>query len=140
METKKITLNELRTLVKQMVKEETDSYEKISKKEAEKLFNNNKTIYLSNGNSKRAINKKDGVNLQWGIEYDFNEIVKDFIFFNKKILFYISGNKMNENIDTNKYSELTMELRNVCKRFQVYLNPSDIKDALINVSDIYTDK
>jgi len=90
MATTKITLNELRNLVKKIIKEETeDSKKQISKKEAERLFNDNKTIYLSNGNSKKAINKKDGVNLQWGIEYDFNEIVKDFIFFNNKVLFYI---------------------------------------------------
>jgi len=50
----------------------------------------------------------------------------------------VSDSKINENRDT-KYNELIMELRNVCKRFQVHLYPSDIKDALLNVSDIYTD-
>ena len=50
----------------------------------------------------------------------------------------INNSKINE--DRNyKYNELLSELRNVCKRFQVYLDPIDIKEVLINVSDIYTD-
>ena len=50
----------------------------------------------------------------------------------------VSDSKINEDRDY-KYNELLNELRNVCKRFQVHLDPIDIKEALINVSDIYTD-
>lgn len=50
----------------------------------------------------------------------------------------VNGSKINEDRDY-KYNELLNELRNVCKRFQVHLEPIDIKEALINVSDIYTD-
>ena len=50
----------------------------------------------------------------------------------------VSNSKINEDRDY-KYNELINELRNVCKRFQIHLNPIDIKEALINVSDIYTD-
>lgn len=49
-----------------------------------------------------------------------------------------SDSKINEDRDY-KYNELLNELRNVCKRFQVHLDPIDIKEALNNVSDIYTD-
>ena len=60
---------------------------KITKAQAKKLYNSGKSVYLSNGSpfsTPRAINKKDGVSLQWGTEYDFDAIVKDWRFFNKK--------------------------------------------------------
>jgi len=50
----------------------------------------------------------------------------------------VSDSKINEKRST-KYNELLMELTNVCKRFQVHLDASDIKDALVDVSDMYTD-
>ena len=55
-----------------------------------------------------------------------------------KDFFKLSVYVLNENRDI-KYKQLLIELRNVCKKFQFHLDPSDIKDALVNVSDIYTD-
>ena len=46
--------------------------------------------------------------------------------------------KLNEDRDI-KYNELIEELKNVCERYAIRLDPSDIKDALMNVSDIYND-
>ena len=55
-----------------------------------------------------------------------------------KDFFKLSVYVLNENRDI-KYKQLLIELRNVCKKFQFHLDPSDIKDALVNVSDIYSD-
>jgi translation elongation factor P/translation initiation factor 5A len=60
---------------------------KITKLQAEILYNEGENIYFLNKDSiskPRIINKKDGVNLQWGLETEFNEIVKDYKFWNKK--------------------------------------------------------
>jgi hypothetical protein len=60
---------------------------KVTKIQAKKIYNDGKSVYLSNESpfsSPRAINKKDGVNLQSGNETDFEEIVKDWKYFNKK--------------------------------------------------------
>ena len=60
---------------------------KVTKASAKKIYNSGKSIYLSSGSpfsTPRAINKRDGVDLQWGVERDFDAIVKDFKFFNKK--------------------------------------------------------
>ena len=60
---------------------------KVTKVQAKKLYNEGKSIYLSNESpfsSPRAINKREGVDLQWGNEKDFDEIVKDWKHFNKK--------------------------------------------------------
>jgi transcription initiation factor IIE alpha subunit len=46
--------------------------------------------------------------------------------------------KLNEDRDI-KYNELIEELKNVCERYAIRLDPSDIKDALMNVSDMYND-
>jgi hypothetical protein len=68
-----------------------------------------------------------------------NKNVKSFGEFNENLnISDVSDSKINEDRDY-KYNELLNELRNVCKRFQVHLEPIDIKEALINVSDIYTD-
>ena len=54
----------------------------VSYQEAKNLYNEGKIIVLSD---KIKINNKDGVNLQWGNETDFDFIVDDYKFWNKKM-------------------------------------------------------
>jgi hypothetical protein len=54
---------------------------KVNKSKARKLYNSGISIFLSNG---IELNIKEGINLQWGNEKDFEYICKDYKFFNKR--------------------------------------------------------